>query len=940
MKKLFIAFVLIGQMVTAQSKGTVKGMLTDGDSNNDPLPFANVFIKGTSIGGTTDFDGNYTLSVPPGNHVLVFSFVGYQTVEKKIVVKAGQVLTVNQKLSAKAGVTLDEIQIQATVSKEKETALLSDQKKASIIKESIGAQRLSKIGVSNAAGATSKISGVTRSEGSGDIYIRGLGDRYLFTSMNGLPIPSDDVQNKNIDLSLFSTNLINNIGISKTYTTSSYSDQSSGVVDVVSKKYSKKGYNIGFSTGMNSAVLGLEGGFKKSLMSNDATFGFHKKKYVLKDAITYQGWDPLSKNNTTNFSLSLSGATKFKLFGNDLSIIATGSYGQSYEYREGMFRSFRANVEDNAFPYSLSNPSAALNNTPSVQDFYTNYNTTGYIRGDYKIGDNHKIGYNTLVVNKGQDRVYEAGRNGLGYVFDQQPQEQGAFVRDQNFKQTTMFVNQLMGEHKISAKNNLKWAVGYNFVLAEEPNRVRNEGNIINPNGTFTYAYVGDFQQRKTSQKIQDEEYNGFVENSYNFGKKDDNEERPFKLNFGTNFRYKERSFKSQFVGVSARGFTVSSIDNISDTFKYENFNTSFGQPKLVLREQQPDSYKADLTVIAGYANLDFGLNKKFSGNIGLRFERDEINVRFDVGNYIKNGVARIGTATKTYNEIYPSLNLKYELNEKSFVRLASSLTQTLPEFKEIAPFEYVSPTGRVIKGNPELNKSSVFNLDTKWEFYPKKDELLSATMFYKNIKDPINLAQARGSAGIFQFENTGEKATVFGIELEGRMNIIENEDERSILNANANFTKMWFNQDLSELFQYKGQTESGLQGASDFIVNGSISYNNRAKKEFIATLTGNYSSDKIFALGSPEDFTNSATLFNDEIIEKGFVTLDLVMSKKLNDKFSIKFTGKNLLNPSIEQTQQVTVFDANDSIISSTNQTVQSYKKGSQFSLGVTFNF
>ena len=940
MKKLFIAFVLIGQMVTAQSKGTVKGKLTDGESNNDPLPFANVFIKGTTIGGTSDFDGNYTLSVPAGNHVLVFSFVGYETIEKNIVVKAGETLTINQQLSAKAGLTLDEVQIQATVSKEKETALLTEQKKASIIKESIGAQRLSKIGVSNAAGATSKISGVTRSEGSGDIYIRGLGDRYLFTSMNGLPIPSDDVQNKNIDLSLFSTNLINNIGISKTYTTSSYADQSSGVVDVVSKKYSKKGYSLGLSTGMNSAVIGLKGDFKRSLMSDGATLGFYKKKYVLKDAITYQGWDPLVSKNNTDFSLSFSGATKFQLFGNDLSIIATGSYGQSYEYREGMFRSFRANVEDNAFPHSLADATNAYNDAPDVADFYTNYNMTGYIRGDYKIGDNHKIGYNTLVVNKGQDRVYEAGRNGLGYVFDQQPQENGAFVRDQNFKQTTMFVNQFMGEHKLSESNNLKWATGYNFVLAEEPNRIRNEGNIINPNGMFTYAYVGDFQQRKTSQKIQDEEYNGFVENQYSFGKEDEDELKPFKLNVGANFRYKERSFKSQFVGVSARGFNVTSVDHISDTFTRDNFNTAFGQPKLILREQLPDSYKADLTVIAGYANLDFGLNKKFSGNIGLRFERDEINVRFDVGNYIQNGVARIGSATKTYNEIYPSVNLKYELNEKSFLRLASSFTQTLPEFKEIAPFEYVSPTGRIIKGNPELNKSSVFNIDTKWEFFPQRDELLSATMFYKNIKDPINLAQARGSAGIFQFENTGENANVFGIELEGRVNILEDEDQRSILSANANLTKMWFNQDLSELFQYKGQTESGLQGASDFILNGSVSYNNRAKKEFIATLTGNYSSDKIYALGSPEDFANSATLFNDEIIEKGFVTLDVVMSKKLSDKLSLKFTGRNLLNPSIKQTQQVTVFDANDIVISSTNQTVQSYKKGSQISLGLSLNF
>ena len=937
MKKIIIAFVLLSQIVAAQSKGIVKGNLTDAEMNGDPLPFANVFIKGTTIGGTTDFDGNYTLSVDEGSHVLVFSFVGYQTVETNIVVKAGETLTVNQQLSAKQGLTLDEVQIQAVVSKEKETALLSDQKKAAIIKESIGAQRLSKIGVSNAAGATSKISGVTRSEGSGDIYIRGLGDRYLFTSMNGLPIPSDDVQNKNVDLSLFSTNLINNIGISKTYTTSGYSDQSSGTVDVVSKKYAKKGFSIGFSGGLNSAVASLNEDFKKSIISEDATFGFHSKKYALSDAIVYQGWDPVRAGNTPNFGLSFSGGKKVQLFGNDLAIFATASYSQSYEYREGMFRSFRANVEDNAFPHSIADASNALNDAPDVEDFYTNVRLTGYIRGDYKIGDDHKIGYNTLFVNKAQDRVYEAGRNGLGYVFDQQPQEEGAFIRDQNFKQTTMFVNQLMGEHQLADNNELKWALGYNFVLAEEPNRIRNEGNIIDPNGTFTYAFVGDFQQRKTSQKIRDIEYNGFVEDQIAFGNIDEDDNRPFKLHVGANFRYKERSFRSQFIGVSARNFTVGSVDVISDTFIYDNFS---GQPKLTLTEQQPDVYNADLTVLAGYANLDFTLNKNFSGNVGLRLERDEINVLFDVGNYIQNGVARFGSANKTYTELYPSLNLKYAMNEKSFVRLATSITQTLPEFKEIAPFEYVSPTGRVIKGNPELNKSSVFNIDAKWEFYPQRDELFSATAFYKNIKDPINLAQARGSAGIFQYENTGEEATVYGLELEARTNLIENDDQKSILSANANLTKMWFNQDLSDLFQYKGRVESGLQGASDFIANGSMSYNNRAENEFVATLTGNYASDKIYALGSPEDFANSATLFNDEIIEKGFVTLDLVMSKQINKNLSLKFTGRNLLNPDIQQTQQITVFDANDAVVQSTNEIVQSYKKGSEFSIGVTYKF
>ena len=112
----------------------------------------------------------------------------------------------------------------------------------------------------------------------------------------------DDVQNKNIDLSLFSTNLINSIGINKTYATSMYSDQSSGNIDIISKKYSKKGFSLAINGGLNSAVSSLNGRFKKTVISDDVTFGFHKKKYILSDAVTYQGWDPLRANQTTNFS--------------------------------------------------------------------------------------------------------------------------------------------------------------------------------------------------------------------------------------------------------------------------------------------------------------------------------------------------------------------------------------------------------------------------------------------------------------------------------------------------------------------------------------------------------------------------------------------------------------------------------------------------------------
>ena len=208
----------------AQEKGIVTGKLLDKEMNNEPLSFASVVIKGTIIGTETDLEGNFSLSINSGSYVLVFNFLGYKSLEVPITVISGETLIVNSILESAEGVALEEVTLKANISKQKETALLLEQREAATIKESIGAERLTKIGVSNAASATTKISGVSRSEESGDIYIRGLGDRYVASLMNGLPIPSDDVQNKNIDLSLFSTNLINNIGINKTYATSMYSD--------------------------------------------------------------------------------------------------------------------------------------------------------------------------------------------------------------------------------------------------------------------------------------------------------------------------------------------------------------------------------------------------------------------------------------------------------------------------------------------------------------------------------------------------------------------------------------------------------------------------------------------------------------------------------------------------------------------------------------------
>ncbi|MGB2274014.1 MAG: TonB-dependent receptor domain-containing protein [Flavicella sp.] len=919
-----VLLLLVSLTSFGQEKAVISGKVTDKEMDNEPLPFANVFIKGTTTGTTTDFDGNYTLAVSEGSVTLVFSFVGYATIEVPMSLESGQNYTISKALGASEGITMDEVMVKAVVSREKETALLAEQKKAVIIKESIGSQRLTKVGVSNAAGATTKIAGVAKSESSSAIFIRGLGDRYLSTTFNGLPIPSDDVANKNINLNLFSTGVIQNVAISKTYATSGYSDQSSGSVDVISKKYSKNGFSIGLSSGANTNVMsgGIASDFKVSQNYDDLTLGFHSKQYPLNEAITKQSWNNKTTNAIANFGISMSGGKKFFIGEKDLTVFATASHSKNYNHRKGMFKSFRSNVLNNSFT--------------DTELYRVNINTTGLLNIGLRLNDNHKVHYNSLFVNKTQENLFEQGRNGEGYVFDQDPSEFGAFVRDQNTRQTMMYVNQLLGNHRFGEFNKLTWAAGMNYVLSEEPNRIRNEVNmettiypdwatpiVFTDNNTVQFSHVGDFQQRKSGQKVEDLEYNARVEDEITFPSLD--EDGAFKLRVGANYRNKERTFSSLFVGVKAKGVQTESIDDLSVVFSQYNFNNR----SLILRTPSPDLYIASLDVLGTYANYDFNYGK-LSGNVGVRYEFDGIDVAWDVANFSGSNP----TTSKAYHTVLPSVNLKYGLNDFQALRFAFSKTNTLPEFKELAPFEYVSPNGRVTKGNPNLEKSDNYNFDLKWEFFPEDGGLLSATSFFKQINNPINLAQTRGSSGIFVYDNTGDQADVYGLEFEGRKDLFDTDNAK--LNLNFNITKMWFNQDLRKNFQYKGKTSTDLQGASDFIVNTSFSFSDKSEKEFVATAAFNYASDKVSVLGAPEDFASSETLYNDEIIEKGFVTLDLVVSKKLSDKLSMRLQGKNLLNPAIEQTQLIrSLVDGVE-----TNETVVSYKKGSQITLSLNYKF
>lgn len=950
MKKTTILTAFIAVLTTltsittyAQSTGTITGMVTDKEFNNEPLPQANVLIKGTQKGTVTDFDGLYTISnVEAGSYTLEFSFVGYETKALPVTVVAGETAKINIALAGSA-VAMDEVVIKAAPTKrESETALLVQQKKAVEIKESIGAQQLAKLGVSNAAAATTKISGVTKSEGSGDVFVRGLGDRYLYTTLNGLPIPSDDVEKKNIDLGLFPTGLISSVNISKTTSSKISVDQASGNIDIQSRELSgsERIMSLSVSGGGNSNIFSNDvfSNFKSTPNIQNISIGFYNNPLTLKQAITEQSWDTENSSMPMNRSLSFGYGKKFN---DKLGLFLTIGQSSSFNYRNAEFKRYNVGYLADYIEDAIT--------------WEKNITTSSIVNLKYKFNEDKKdfIKLNSMLINKISDQAYEGGREGNSYIFQQTSQSDlFQFIRDLNTKTNTLIVNQLHGEHELNEKNYLKWGLSYNNLNADEPNRIRSEINFNKETDFIQLGYRNGYQQRKSNLYIQDDDYNGMLNHLIKVYDEDD---MAFKINYGVNYRQKDRSFKSRSIGVKENdpsSSRLTSLDNVSDFFTTENFNNGTIRYKDKLKT---DTYDATLNSLGVYTDFNLNFEKLFI-QLGLRYQKDDIFINFDVNNYKNDGK---GESEKKYEKLYPSVNIKYSLNEKVNIRFSNSLTNTLPEFKEIAPFTYVPSVGRKSLGNPNIKASTNRNYDLKFEFFPNKGQIVSLTGFYKHIKDPINKVMARGAIEALSYFNTSKRAEIKGLEAEMKLELLKQQDEdedefseiqKPSLGLNLNITRMWHKQDLKSLeedgirsFRYSTLTETGLQGASNWISNVSLSYSNNKENPFRATLTANYASDKIFSLGNAVSEELADVTYDNEIIEAGFAVVDLILSKKLNDKLSINISGKNLLNPTIKQTQLIPIVDNSDvksPIKGERKENVFSYKRGTNISLGLSYKF
>ncbi len=936
-KILVVLFTLINSAMYAQEKGSITGKILDGEMNNEPLPFANAFIKGTETGATSDFGGVYTFNITEGTYTLVFSFIGYQTVEiENINVVAGEMVQLEPIiLKADEGVALDEVAIVTTTKKESVQSLLTEQKKAIELKTSIGADELSEKSVSDASGAVTKISGVSKEESSNNIYVRGLGDRYLNTTMNGLTLPSNSINKKNINLDLFTTDIIENVSISKSYSPHFFADFSAGNVNISSKEYiGNSFFEASVKSEINTNAIGSD--FVKS--EGTGSFGFYNRYDSNPYAVVLShGVDPVSAGTLIAYAVSVAGGKSFDIGENSrLSLFISASFDTNYTLYEGSEIDY-TNDYNKIFP--------------NVDRYKYSTNTTMLGSAIYRFNNDHKISFNSLFINSSGDEVGFYGTQGDGYYRDSRSMvdtDRGFYQMNVQFNQDLIFVNQLLGNHTLTEKIKIDWGIGYNNVYSHEPDRKRISIEDYffalddDPNTHPVLLTNNSFDNQRYFQKMTDDELNGRFKMSYQVTENT-------KVNVGYTGRTKSRDFENIRYGYK----------NIDDSLIVDprNLNTIFNSQNILIdslvqtdvfrpipgmsptnRPGLPENtYTGNMDANGGFISAEFNINDKWLIVPGFRTEYFTQEIKYDVINLVNNP-----SSLKVTEDFYlPNLNVRYSLNDSQNLRVSASQTISTPEFKEMAPYVYESVTERV-GGNPDLlghqegvlytnvkdvSYSEILNFDLKYEWFMGSGQIVSIAGFAKQIKNPVNLVVANDATGTQRYFRTGDKASVYGIELELRKNILLDADQQAKLTAGLNATYMHTEQDLYTTISGTYSTSFArstdqLQGASPFILNADVSYNTTFGKSIKSTfnVVANYYFDRIYALGSGQ-------LGNK--IEKGFTALDFIWKNHIGENIELNFTAKNLLNPDVQIIREV---QNGDEVL------LSNYKRGINF--GIQFNY
>ncbi len=964
--------------------GSVFGQIVEAETGAVVTNVA-VTIIGSPLRGVTGADGRYSiLLVPAGSHDLSFTRAGYERLQRREVrVVPGEATRLDVELRLEM-YELPLLEVMADPLAEFGAELRLERQESASMVDAISSDMFSRLAAGDAAEIMTKVTGVSVVEGKFAV-IRGLSDRYNLALLNGADVPSADPYRRAVQLDLFPTEVIESVVVSKTFTPDLPGGFAGGAMDIRTKSFPEKftfktSIGVGYNTQatFNEDFLTYPGGGNDWLAMDDGTRALPEElvnvsgddlNALLQTATSGSLSIPLDEKTAAaqemdrlvrSFGTPQMGPEKdappldhdFNLGVGDtvllgdsdvpLGYFANVSYERDYRHYEGGIR--RRYAPRNGEPHVY-------------QDYDDTRSTTltqwsGMANLAVQPWEGQELAYTFLFAQNSEDqaRVLYGQIESSGE--DQFNDDRRTHRNTLQWTERNLTFHQIRGDHQLPAWHDLRvdWLVSYATTTQDEPDlRYFNFISFPNPADPASGLRGIDLISNNTPFPDRPTRYFRSLEEE-NFSPKldlalphEDGRGLKWEVKSGALLSQSDRTFQERSFSYS--GGSGSLVDTETFPSNYM-LGTNAPPPQLIVQNNRPrytfsrslDSrfgnnfYDGIQDISAIYGMLEIPLVEDVRLVGGVRYEQTLLEVTSSAYQSTESF-----TGTIDQGDLLPAINLTWALREGMNVRLSYAETVARPTYREFARYRSFDVVGdQEVEGNPFLKMTQIQNADVRWEWFTKGGGILSVGGFLKLLEDPIEKFNATltvdgepiwtSSADFVTFLNS-EEATVWGLEFEARQNLgmfDEALDQFSVgVNATYINTEVPIEPDIQQLkLNATGElfTDRPLFDQSPYIINADVSYDN-VRSGTSATLSFYYAAERLALVANG----------GWDIYEQAAPSLDLVVSQRLGQRFKIKFSARNLLNPEIINSYSVNGSDDREFIYSQ-------YTKGITF--GVSFGY
>ena len=875
----------------------VVGIVRD-ETNAIALPGTPVEVVGTKQVVYTDVDGRYMLTVPAGVHDIKVALDGYQ--EKLIRITTGaertQTLDIGIVMNRFAeSVTVAGQAVDAETSSA--AAQLVERRNADVITDNMGAQEMRQNGDADAAAALSRVTGMSVVDNQ-YVFVRGLGERYSNTTLAGAVIPTTEPDKKVVPLDLFPAGLIDSVQVAKSYSPDKSAEFAGGLVQIVPLKLPSRpvvdlSYGISHlsnATGKSILLSPLNGrdawGFDNGARALPANFPSNKivRRGIFTPNVGYgpeeitsfgraleNVWRPQVADGAPGQSWSASAGNRFGKLGFVAS--ATHSYKEQYTEENRRFLRVESGSGDSAILDEISNYDMQYGTQKAQLGIVANV--------AYQFTTNHRMGIENFYTHSGRDE----GRFFQGDNFDNGFNYRNYRVQ---YIEEGMVSNGITGEHFFQglANSRFDWRANYARANRDEPDlrEVLYQGPLASTNpANPTYVLADESQSGFRMFNALDDTT---LDTSANWATLSNGGGRPTQYKFGVSYVERNRDFASRRfryipVVLTKDGPALTNLSAMPEAlYTTENIGTAF---RFNEETRPTDAYDGHQTTAAGYGMVDISFSARTRMIAGARVE--QFNQKVSTFDPFGLFVAKVSAENKN-TDVFPGVNLVQAMNGSSNLRLSYGTTVNRPEFRELAEFEFTDVVGnRATKGNPNLERALIHNVDARWEMFTGSRGVLAGSMFYKFFDKPIERVIIAAVQPIATFQNA-DSARNLGFELEA------GRDLGRHFFVNANYTYVDSNITLlPEQLTSQTSLKRALAGQSKNLFNMTFE---GTVKGFSARILYNYFGDRISDVGA-----NDAP----DVLEQGRGSLDFVLAQRYRG-VNVRLTFENLTDSNFTFTQ------------------------------------